>query len=323
MTNFQVYKKILSFSLLAFAVDLLALVVFGGLSVAGFFIGMGASTDGAGAIIGLIIGFILGVIGASLISIFIGNRVKAAQIAMMTKGVTEGQLPDQTFKAGFEEIKGRFGKITTFYFITRAIKNLFRQIGRGINRIGTAVGGDVGNSVTSVIDSAIQTLIGYLCDCCLGWIMYRSEQNSFKAGCEGAAIFFKNGKTLLRNAGRIFGMGFLSLLIIGGAFFGVGMLVFFVIAPDSLNPLAAEMVKLIEEAPTWIQDATIFKIVFSAFIGIIMWSVLHSVLIRPFILTGVLRNFMAAGIKDLPTEKDFAEMEAKYPKFGALYNKAQ
>ena len=321
MTNFQVYRKIISFSLLMFAVDLLALAVFGGLSVAGFFIGLGSSTDGSGAIIGLIIGFILGVIGASLITIFIGNRIKAAQIAMMTKGVTEGQLPDQTFKAGFEEIRGRFGKITTFYFITRAIKGLFRQMGRGLNAIGTAVGGDAGNSVTSVIDSAIQTLISYLCDCCLGWIMYRSEQNSFKAGCEGAVIFFKHGKTLLRNAGRIFGMGFLSLLLIGGAFFGISMFVFFVAAPGLLDPLAAEMVKLMDEAPSWIADATLFKIIFGAFVGIIMWSVLHSVLIRPFILTGVLRNYMAAGIKDLPTEKDFAEMEAKYPKFGKLYNR--
>ena len=321
MTNFQVYRKIISFSLLMFAVDLLALAVFGGLSVAGFFIGLGSSTDGSGAIIGLIIGFILGVIGASLITIFIGNRIKAAQIAMMTKGVTEGQLPDQTFKAGFEEIRGRFGKITTFYFITRAIKGLFRQMGRGLNAIGTAVGGDAGNSVTSVIDSAIQTLISYLCDCCLGWIMYRNEQNSFKAGCEGAVIFFKHGKTLLRNAGRIFGMGFLSLLLIGGAFFGISMFVFFVAAPGLLDPLAAEMVKLMDEAPSWIADATLFKIIFGAFVGIIMWSVLHSVLIRPFILTGVLRNYMAAGIKDLPTEKDFAEMEAKYPKFGKLYNR--
>ena len=151
--------------------------------------------------------------------------------------------------------------------------------------------------------------------------MYRSEQNSFKAGCEGAVIFFKHGKTLLRNAGRIFGMGFLSLLLIGGAFFGISMFVFFVAAPGLLDPLAAEMVKLMDEAPSWIADATLFKIIFGAFVGIIMWSVLHSVLIRPFILTGVLRNYMAAGIKDLPTEKDFAEMEAKYPKFGKLYNR--
>lgn len=322
MTNFQVYRKTLSFSFVMFLADILAIVVLFGLAVAGFFIGAAAKDDGVAAIVGLIIGIILGGIGAFLVSMFITNRFKAAQIAMMTKGVTEGQLPEKTFNAGLEEIRGRFGKITAFFFITNAIKGIFRQMGRGLNALGTAVGGNVGNSVTSVIDSAIQTLISYLCDCCLGWIMFRQDVNSFKAGCEGAVIFFKHGKTLLRNAGRIFGMGFLSFLLIGGAFFGLSMVIFFVAAPNLLNPLALEIGKLFEEgAPEWVADATVFKIVFGAVAGIIMWSVIHSVLIRPFILTGVLRNYMEAGQKDIPTEAEFKEMEAKYPKFGKLYNR--
>ena len=193
MTNFQVYRKTLSFSLLAFAVDILALLAFLGITTAGFFIFLNVSP--AAAVIGLLVGFVLGIVVASLINIFVTNRVKAAQIAMMVKGVTEGNLPEHTFHEGFVEIRGRFGKITAFYFITRAIRSIFRQIGRGINRVATAVGGQVGNSVSSVIDSAIQTLLGYLCDCCLGWILYRKEVNAAKAGCEGAVIFFKHGKT--------------------------------------------------------------------------------------------------------------------------------
>ena len=181
MTNFQVYKKVLSFSLVMFLLDLVSVILFVGVCTLGFVIGMKASSDGAAALIGLAVGFLLAIIFVSLINIFIRNRIKAAQIAMMVKGVTEGELPEHAFKEGFNEIKGRFGRITAFFFITNAIKGVFRQLGRTVNKIGTAVGGQVGDSVTSVIDSAVQTLIAYLCDCCLGWILYRKDENAAKA----------------------------------------------------------------------------------------------------------------------------------------------
>ena len=204
------------------------------------------------------------------------------------------------------------------FFITNAIKGIFRQIGRGINRIGTAVGGDAGNAVTSAIDSAIQTLIGYLCDCCLGWILFRKDESAAKAGCEGAVIFFKHGKTLIRNIGRIFGMGFLSLLLIGGAFFGVFYLVFTQF-PNMFIALANEIVKLGEDVPEFLTDPTILIVVVAAIAGIVIWSTIHSVLIRPFILVGVLRNFMAAGQKDIPSEADFKELDSRSPKFAKLH----
>ena len=319
MTNFQVYRKTLSFSLVKFLVDLLCLAVAVGAATAGFFM-LDKSTDKA--IIGLIVGAIIGIILASLISLFVANRIKAAQIAMMTKGVTEGQLPDNTFHEGFAELKGRFGKITLFFVITNAIKGIFRQIGRGITNVGQAVGGDVGGSIGSAIDSAIQTLIGYLCDCCLGWVLFRKYENSAKAACEGCVIFFKHGKTLIRNVGRIFGMGFLSLLLIGGAFFG-GFYALFA-STGILNPLATEIVEALvrsgSEVPEFLNEPLTVNLFVAAFGGVIFWSMIHSVLIRPFILTGVLRNFMEAGKEHIPTEADFKELDSKYPKFAKLHN---
>ena len=313
MTNFQVYKRTLSFSLLNFAVGLVSLAIFVGCCALGFVIGE-PSDNG---LLGIVIGFFIGIVAMVLISIFVSNRIKAAQISMMTRGVTSGDLPERTFKEGFNEIKGRFGKITVFYFITNAIKSIFRQIGRGFNKLGTAVGGDVGNGVTSAVDSAIQTLIGYLCDCCLGWILYRKEINAAKAGCEGAVIFFKSGKTLFRNIGRIFGMGLLSLLVIGGAFFGVSYLIFSQF-PDVAVSLGKEIAAMSEEAPAFLTEPTVFMIAASAFIGIMMWSIIHSVLIRPFILVGVLRNYMATGLASIPTEQEINDLQSRYPRLGKL-----
>ena len=318
MTNFQVYRKTLSFSGVMFLLDILGLAILGGFTVAGFFIFNAAMQNG---LVGVIIGFVLGAIVAALLNVFVTNRIKAAQIAMMTKGVTDGNLPEKgTFKEGINEVKGRFGKITAFFFITNAIKGIFRQIGRGITRIGSAIGGQAGGSVGSAIDSAIQTVVGYLCDCCLGWILFRKDQNSFRAGCEGAVIFFKHGKTLVRNIGRIFGMGILSFIVIGGAFFGLSFVIFSQF-PQMAASLAAQLQAMSEEDVAIFQDGTVFIIAASAIVGILMWSAIHSVLIRPFILTGVLRNYMAAGQQDMPTDQDVAELETRFPRVGKLSSK--
>ena len=327
MTNFQVYKKTLSFSFVGFLVDLLVLLLIAGLATAGFFL-LKDQGDGMG-ILGIVIGAFVGGVLSVLISIFISNRIKAAQIAMMTKGVVDNELPENTYKAGFQELKGRFGKITLFFLITNAIKSVFREIGRGINKIGTAVGGDVGGAVTSGINSAIQTVIAYLCDCCLGWVLYRKDINGFKAGCEGAVIFFKHGKTLVRNVGRIFGMGFLSLLIVGGIFFGITYGLSVSLFQGQWAALANEIHEIaIKEAweSNWFIDAIqkpqTLIIVVSIIIGIIFWGIIHSLLIRPFILVGVLRNYMAAGLKDLPKESDIKELENKFPKMKKLSSRA-
>lgn len=327
MTNFQVYKKTLSFSFVGFLVDLLVLLLIAGLAAAGFFL-LKDQGDGMG-ILGLVIGAFVGGALSVLISIFISNRIKAAQIAMMTKGVVDNELPENTYKAGFQELKGRFGKITLFFLITNAIKSVFREIGKGINKIGTAVGGDVGGAVTSGINSAIQTVIAYLCDCCLGWVLYRKDINGFKAGCEGAVIFFKHGKTLVRNVGRIFGMGFLSLLIVGGIFFSITYGLSVSLFQGQWAALANEIHEIaIKEAweSNWfidaIQQPQTLIIVASIIIGIIFWGIIHSLLVRPFILVGVLRNYMAAGLKDLPKESDIKELENKFPKMKKLSSRA-
>lgn len=320
MTNFQVYRKTLVFSFVMFLVGLIQLAILAGTTSAGFFL-MNQTNDMA--LLGMAFGFIIGVILVILIKIFVNNRIQAGQIAMMVKGVTEDSLPDHTFKAGLEEIKGRFGKITAFFFITNAIKGIFRQIGRAINRVGTAIGGKAGDTVTSAIDSAIQILIGYLCDCCLGWIIYRKDESAAKAGCEGAVIFFKHGKTLIRNIGRIFGMGFLSLLVIGGAFFGIFYLVFSNL-PQMFVTLANEITEAATRAganlPDVMSDPQMLMLIIAGVGGVILWSMIHSVLIRPFILVGVMRNFMAAGIEDKPSEKDFAALDSKSTKFAKLHN---
>ncbi len=323
MTNFQVYRKTLSFSFVIFLFDLLALALVVGGATGGYFI---LANKGSWSLLGLVLGAVVGAILATVLGMFTSNRVKAAQITMMTRGVADDELPEHVYKAGMDSVKGRFGKITAFFFITSAIKGVFREIGRAMTRIGQAVGGDVGGGIAGAIDSAVQTLIGYLCDCCLGWVLYHQEKNAFKAACEGAVIFFKHGKALIRNVGRIFGMGILSFIVVGGAFFGISYFAFTAF-PAMFEQLALQIKQLVQSGegsfPEWLYDPKILMIVVAAILGIVAWSILHSVLIRPFILVGVLRNYMAAGKANQPSESDFAELESRCPKFAKLRKKAE
>ncbi|MBO4285766.1 MAG: hypothetical protein J5880_00345, partial [Bacilli bacterium] len=283
--------------------------------------------EGSRGLIGLAIGFVLGIIIMIAISYLITNRIKAAQIAMMTKGVADNELPESgVVKAGFNEVKGRFAKITVFFLVTGAIKSMFRQVGRAINGVGRVVGGQAGDTVTSVIDSAVQILLAYLTDCCLGWVMYRKDEGVAKAACEGAVIFFKSGKTLFRNIGRIFGMGFLSFLLVGGALFG-GLYAILSNFPNMWQTLSNEIVQAMQggegEIPEFIYNPTYLMLFACGILAIIIWSMIHSVVMRPFILVGVLRNFVAVGLKDRPTEADIKELENKSPKIARLRQKME
>ena len=318
MNNFQVYKRTLVFSFIRFFLGLLCLAVLAGLTIGGFFIMEKTNNKG---LIGLVIGLVAGIIICVLFNIFVDNRFKAAQIGMMATGVVDGKLPDHVVSAGLGEVKGRFAKLTLFFMVTGAIKGIFRQIGRGLDKLGRAVGGDVGEGITSAINTAIQILLEYLCDCCLGWVMYNKKEGVAKAACQGAVIFFKHGKALIRNVGRIFGMGFLSLAIFGGGFFGIAYLI-----SKQFPNLYVTLAKEITEFGTrqnvniaeWVKDPNNLMLILSGVVGLVLWGMIHSLLIRPFILVGVLRNFMTAGLKDKPTEKDFDELASKSPKFAKL-----
>ena len=318
MTNKEIYRKTLTFSLRKLIIDLIALAAVGGFCTLGFILMEKYNGEG---LPGLLIGLIVGVIIVAIILHYIGYTYKAGQIAMMTKGITEGALPDNVYKEGRKAVKERFATVAVFYLVTNAIRGIFNALSRGVSAVGKAVGGEKGGQVADAINSAIQILIGFLCDCCLGWVFYRKEVPAAKATCEGAVIFFKHGKTLLKNVGRIFGMGFLSLLLIGGALFGLGYVIFLQF-PKTFELLAGEVSQMAVESETevvvWLQDPKNLTIAAAALVALLIWSFIHATFVRPFILVGVLRNFTAEGIKDIPEESSFSILDGKSPKLEKL-----
>ena len=320
MDNMTVYKKTIGFSLRRLVWDLLAMVVLAGCGVAGFMIADKSTNKG---LIGLLIGALVAIVIIVVMMRWVSYKYKAGQIAMMTRGVTEGTLPDDVIGEGKRVVKERFMTVAAFFAVTGIIKGIFNEIGRAITRLGESIGGDTGNAVGSAISTVINTIVSYLCDCCLGWVFYRKDVKSTKATCEGAVLFFKHGKTFAKNMARVFVFAIVSLLLIGGIFFGIAFLIFRQF-PDLFNNLAAEIAEAAtrnsSKIPDFLKDPNTLIIAVAVLVGVIMWSIIHSVFIRPYVLIGVLRNYIASGIKDIPSEESFAALDAKSRKFKKLHS---
>ena len=318
MDNKQIYKATLCFSIRRVLWDLLALLVWAGVMALGFFIAEKAADKG---LIGLAIGGVIGLIALVFFLRWLSYKYKAGQIAMMTKGITEGELPQDVMGEGQKIVKERFATVAAFFAVTRVIKAIFNQLGRGISAAGRAIGGDTGGTAGDVVSSVIQVIVSYLCDCCLGWVFYRKDVKATKATCEGAVLFFKHGKTFFKNMGRVFGMGLATLAVIGGAFAGI----FYLIAsrfPAVFDRLYVELAESSTKMPEWLNSPTILMIAASVIGGLIVWAFFHSLFIRPFVLVGVLRNYIQSGINDIPTEEAFAGLGGKSEKFKKLHQEA-
>ena len=318
MDNKQIYKKTLGFSLRRVFWDIISVALLLGAGTLGYFLGEKYAQNGP---IGLLIGGVIGIVALVLITRFISYALKAGQIAMMTRGVSEGELPDDVIREGKKVVKERFATVAAFFAITGVIRGIFNQIGRSITKLGESIGGDTGGAVGSAVSSVMQTIVNYLCDCCLGWVFYRKEVKPARAACEGAVLFFKHGKTFAKNMGRVFGMGLVSLLGIGGVSGGIA---YFILKGQTFyEPLAAWMAENLSDKTNWIgqilTNPQTLPIAFAALIGIILWAILHSVFIKPFVLVGVLRNYIDSGKNDIPSEESFRMLDSKSPKFRKLH----
>ncbi len=319
MTNKEIYQKTIGFSIRRLLWDIFAFLILAVLAGAGFLLAERLNDKG---LIGLGIGALLGIIAISIFLRYVSYTYKAGQIAMMTRAVSEDSLPEDVIGEGKKVVKERFATVAAFFAVTRIISGIFSQLGKGIVSIGEKLGGENGKTIGSAISIIVEVVIAYLCDCCLGWVFYRKDEKPARATCEGAVLFFKHGKTLGRNMGRVFGIGLASLLLIGGAFTGV----FYLIAsrfPVLFEQLAAEVaeaaVRLETTIPAYVTEPNNLMWICAGIAGVILWSIIHTAFIRPFVLVGVLRNYIASGMQDVPSEDSFALLDSKSDKFRKLH----
>ena len=319
MSNRELFSRTFGFSVQRFFFSLLSFIVAAAICVVGYLIGEKVLQKG---LLGLGIGALVALVFLIVILRYVAYSCKAAQIGMMTQGITTGDLPDDVIKEGKRLVKTRFKTVAVFFAVTGVIRGIFNQLGNAVTRLGDRVGGDTGRGIGSAVSAIISVIVAYLCDCCLGWVFYRSDIGSGRATCEGAVLFFKHGRAFARNMGRIFGMGIVSLLVIGGIFGGlfyyIGLQFRSVFA--ELAVLVQEMAAEIEgNIPQFFMTAEGLTVFAAALGGLIIWGIIHGSFIRPFVLTGVLRNYLEAGMGDIPSEDSFRVLDSKSKKFRKLH----
>ncbi|MBQ1712343.1 MAG: hypothetical protein II024_03860 [Firmicutes bacterium] len=68
-----------------------------------------------------------------------------------------------------------------------------------------------------------------------------------------------------------------------------------------------------------LQDPATLPIVFAVILALIVWAIIHGTFIKPFVLTGVLRNYLESGMDEVPDESSFNALDSRSAKFRKLH----
>lgn len=319
MTNTELYRKTFKFTLMRILTDLIATLILIGLPVIVFFCtGKAEDTTRAIACGGA---FVAGLIIVGLISHFISYAFRAGQIAMVAEGIVTGTLPEDPYTEGKARIKQRFGTVAVFFAVEKIINRIVSQITNTVTKVTDTLSNKSKNDVVKYIGAAVNIFVtavmSFLCACCMGWVFVHPDQNPWRAACDGAIVYFKNWKDLLKNAGKVILMGLVSLAVIGGLLFGLTWLVtdnlpaLGTIAQEIMEFCAAEELDISFTAEEW-------KLVIEGIIAFILWIDVHTSFIDPYIMISVMNRYLKAGLANPPA----AEEDGKLLKISRAYRKA-
>lgn len=300
MGNVEIYRKTLRFSVMRLLVTILGIFIIVALPLATFLITAGMSE--VACAVATFVAFIVGIVVFALIIRYCGYLFTAAQVAMITEGVSKGTLPDDVYAAGKQAVKRRFVTASVYFALWSITKAITNQITAGLNALGRVA--DAGNNagpastVAGIVSAVISVVLEYLNYCSLGWVFLNANQSPFKSTCDGAVVYFQNWKTLLQNAGKVIGITAVSLVVIGGAFFGLGYLAF-----GSIPSLTAVLADL--DASATLDDGSAVPpgtslIILCVIVALLLWGGIHSAFVKPFILISVMRRYIEAGLANPP-----------------------
>lgn len=133
-------------------------------------------------------------------------------------------------------------------------------------------------------------------ECCLGYTFLKTEDNAFKAGCDGVVIYFQNAKKLLKNAAGT------ALVVL------VAMFVAWLVPLLILVPVCGAL-----NIPT----------VVAVILAVMISAVIRSAFIDSYMLVKTMKSYMEVA----PTTEISMDLYGKLcklsGKFKQLFNKSQ
>lgn len=342
MTAFEIYKKTFRFTLMRILSGLIGVVLMVGLPALAFAVTGKMENDAAR--IGVCVGaFIVACIVVGLLSHFIGYVFRAGQIAVAAGAIAEGTMPEDPYAAGKAAVKKRFGTVALFFAIEKIINGIVHQITNAVTKLTDKLGGSRGKSegintmqtIGAIINIIIAAMLKFMCACVMGWVFIHPDENGWRCAADGALIYFKNWKDLLKNTAKVIGIGLLSLIVIGGLLFGISHLVF-----DKMpvvNDMANELETTLRE--DWLEtdndgnvitdengkpvpvielSADTLKIIFEVLVALIVWGIINSALVDPYVMISVMNRYIKAGLANAPAR----DLDGKLAGMSKAYKKA-
>ncbi|MDR2731149.1 MAG: hypothetical protein LBB81_09675 [Treponema sp.] len=145
----------------------------------------------------------LGATGAVnfILNHYIGYLVRAGHIAVITEAVKTGNVPDHQLGYGMKMVKERFLTSSVYFVIDRLVTGAVKQLQRAVKKIGGAASFVPGmNYITNITNLFLSIALGYIDECCLGYTFLHKTQSAFKSAADGVVVYWKNWKTLLKDA---------------------------------------------------------------------------------------------------------------------------
>lgn len=142
MKNSEIYRRTLKFSVMRLVRTILCVIMLVALPLITFVATGLAGLDEVVQLAATGVAFIVALIAFYLIAHYGGYLLTAGQVAMITEGVANGELPEDTYAAGKRAVKSRFATASVYYglwSVTRAITN---EISSGMNALARGIDGD-------------------------------------------------------------------------------------------------------------------------------------------------------------------------------------
>lgn len=173
--------------------------------------------------------FIIWLAGVGLIRFvlmhYFGYLVKAGHVAVISEAVVTGKIPKDQVNYGKNKVQERFVTSNVFFGLDSLVSGAVRQIQKTVNNVADFLDFIPGiKNVAGLANFFISIFLGYVDECCLGYVFYINEEGDYKSAADGVVIYAQNWKQLLKDASKtMIGVVLLMVVIVVVAFIPIGI----------------------------------------------------------------------------------------------------
>ena len=244
----------------------------------------------------IILWIILSAAVYGILNRYLGYMIKVGHIAVISKAVVDGAIPENSWSYAVASVKKRFISANVYYVIDNLVSGAVKQINGVVDKADSLLGGIPGvSAVLSFAKMFINISLGYIDECCLAYTFFRPEENAFKCACDGVVIYFQNWKKLLKSAA-------VTALIV------VGVTLLFSVVPFILFGL--------------IISAIGFNFLYALIPAVLLGMSLKSAFLDSFILIRTMKSYMEVAPSTELKVDIYDKLCKLSSKFKSLFNKS-